>query len=208
MAATLLWRQVHLDFSGADCPKFDALLNSYPDGILDNVRKLCVSSTLDVSCLMHKQLFTSILVKLLSALPRDSLSSFHSETIPVHPDAICVLLRNQSRLREIDVIIDETSPSGLPGASHARGNLINLKKIRLDVTETEHHTYKGFGAWFAYAPQLKEMTIIGRDSGPNQFHGWTSPSPSTMINLSRLAMKDVHLTKEPATLIGHLHLPS
>ncbi|KAF1926833.1 uncharacterized protein M421DRAFT_93731 [Didymella exigua CBS 183.55] len=213
VAATLLWHQLHVDLHlyHADRPRFNALLNSSPNGILDNVKKLGISSSLTTSNPLQTQQTTSILLKLLSALPRDNLSSLHSETLPVHPDVICVLLRTQSQLRELSIPTDEDSSDGLPGGAYARNNLSHLEKITVDVSGASQQTYRGVCAWFAYAPKLHEVSIKGRhhnDPAFNRFGGWAASAQPHLVKLRRLAVRDICFMGTPYRIVQHLDLPS
>jgi len=152
MAATLLWRELRIDAHLYETHRhrFDALLNSNPNGILDNVKKLSILTGLTTSNATQKQQVTSALLRLFSALPQDHISSLHSVRLAIHPDVICVLLGTQSLLRELRVLIDEQSPDGLPGGIHARDSLSQMESLTVDVFGLHHQTYRGMGAWFAH----------------------------------------------------------
>lgn len=88
MAATVLWRQVHIHLCDADQRRFDALLISTPNGILDNVKDLVIRDASSVLDEQGKQQTTSNLLSLLTALPQGSLFSVRSERFTIHPDMI------------------------------------------------------------------------------------------------------------------------
>lgn len=201
-------RQLRVDIRLYDTHRyrFTALLNSSPNGILDNVKGLSIHTSMTTSSISQKQQYTSILLKLFSALPRDSLSSLHSETLPVHPDVICILLRTQSQLREINIPIEETSPDGLPGGSHIRNSLSQLEKLRLDVIGSKHQTDRDACAWFAQAPKLRNLEIKGRGSEINHFEGWT-PAQPCLMKLRHITMRDIRLTNIPKKILEHIDLP-
>jgi hypothetical protein len=206
----LLWRQLHIDtrLYTTKRKRFDALLKSSPNGILDNVKTLSISTGMIPSKSSQKQQATSALLKLLSALPQDNLDSLHSETLPIHPDVVCVLLRTQTQLRKLEIVVDEESTDGLPGGVHARNNLSQIEKIRVDVIGLCHHTYRGVCAWLALAPKLRDMSIMGRDTGNNDFEGWNPLAQPPLVKLRRLAMRHIRLPDIPQRILQHLHIPS
>lgn len=210
MAAALLWYQLRVDIRLYEThrDRFDALLNSSPYGILDNVKKLNIDTACTTSSAADKQQVTSALIKLFSALPRDSLMSLHSETLPIHPDVICVLLRTQNQLREFEVLIDEDSPDGLPGGIYARHSLSLMEKIKVDVVGRQHQTYRGLCAWLIYASKLHYLNIMGRRGRPNSFEGWTPSAQPHLVRLRRLVIRNVSLPGMPERITQHLHIPS
>lgn len=205
----MLWRELRVDVCLYDThqDRFNALLNSSPYGILDNVKRLNVFTTSTASSLLAKQKTASILLKLFSAFVRDNLSSLHSGTLPIHPDAICLVLKTQSQLREIDIAVDETSPDGLPGRAYARNNLSQLEKIRLDVVGSKHQTYRDACVWFAQAPKVRALVVKGRGAEAH-FEGWSSSAQPNLTNLRCITLEDIHLTNVPRKILDHLHLPS
>ena len=119
-AATVLWR--YFDVYLEDSPTFDALLNSSPDGILDNVKHLVITNITSTVNLDLQQRKYSNLLKPFSVLPLDGLSSLKSHWFKLVPDLICVLLSSQTRLRDLDFIVDDSSSDYLP-IPCIRGNL-------------------------------------------------------------------------------------
>ena len=210
VAATLLWRELRIDvyLYATHRHRFDALLNSRPNGILDNVKKLSILTELTTSNASQKQQVTSALLRLFSALPQDNLSSLRSIRLAIHPDVVCALLGTQSHLRELKVLIDEQSPDGLPGSIHARGSLSQMESIRVDVFGLHHQTYRGMGAWFAHTFKLRNMDIIGRPATTNRFEGWAPLTQPQMIKLRRLVLRRIHLPDTPTGIVHHLHTPS
>lgn len=210
MAATLLWRHLRVDISlyDADRPRFNALLSSSPNGILDNVKELSIFASRTRPSHVQKEQTTSVLLRLLSVLPQDKLMTFHSGTLPVHPDVICVLLRTQSQLREVAMLVDERNLDGLPEGIHVRNNLSQMEKITFDVAGVQHQTYRSAGVWLVHTPKLHDLTIKGRDSGLNAFKGWIPPIHSNLVKLRRLAIHDVYLKDLPIGITKNLQLPS
>lgn len=94
MAATVLWRQVHIHLCDADRRRFDALLISTPNDILDNVKDLVIRNDSSVLDGHGKQQASSDLLNLLTALPQDTLFSVHSERFTIHPDMIRFFTEN------------------------------------------------------------------------------------------------------------------
>ena len=125
-AATVLWR--HLDVDLEDSPAFDALLNSSPDGILDNVKHLVITNVTSIENSIQQQRRYSNLLRLFrlfrlfSVLPRDGLTSLESQWFKFDQVLICVLISSQSKLRQLDIIVDESSSDYLP-IPCIRGNL-------------------------------------------------------------------------------------
>ncbi|KAF3003039.1 hypothetical protein E8E13_006784 [Curvularia kusanoi] len=206
VAATVLW--YHLDVTLDDSAKFDALLKSSPNGVLDNVRELSITS--DPSgprSFEQKQQTGTNLLKLFSVLPRDCLWAFHNKNFLMEPISVCLLLRCQSKLRTLDVRVSHLSHDSFPSPCYVRGNLQDLETLDLDVLMSFHSTYEGVGDWFAHMPKLKSMKIGGRFNGTNSFNGWELSGPSKFLKLSNITMENVTLPDDATRITGHLQLP-
>ncbi|KAG9204844.1 hypothetical protein G6514_010078 [Epicoccum nigrum] len=208
-AATVLWRYFDVDLE--DSPAFDALLNSSPDGILDNVNHLVIThikSTVNPDLQQRKY---SNLLKLFSVLPRDGSSSLKSHWFKFDPDLICVLLSSQSKLRDLDVIVDESSSDYLP-IPCIRGNLLELQVLGVDVMNSTHHTYEILGTWLNHMPKLREVVVKGRRdvqmANPNFFQGWALPASLELLKLHTLDIQRVSLPNNPRRITAHLDIPS
>ena len=97
--------------------KLNALIGSVsPDGVLGNVQEL------EVICVDYESMtnleratIKSNLLDLPAALPQDSLSKFSSDTFKLDRNVLGLLLRMQTKLKELVVCIDERAQNGLPG---------------------------------------------------------------------------------------------
>lgn len=208
-AATVLWR--HLDVDLEDSPAFDALLNSSPDGILDNVKHLVITNVTSVENSIQQQRRYSNLLRLFSVLPRDGLTSLESQWFKFDQVLICVLISSQSKLHELYTIVDESSSDYLP-IPCIRGNLQELEVLGVDVINSTHHTYEMLCTWLDHMPSLREMLVRGRwvvpTAKPNFFHGWALPASLDLLKLHTLDMQRVSLPNNPRRITAHLDLPS
>ena len=125
------------------------------------------------------------------------------------PALICVLMSCQSKLRKLDIILDELSSDYLP-LSCIRGNLLELEVLGVDVIQSTHHTYENLGTWFESMPNLREMVVAGRwdipilKTNPNFFRGWALPASLGLLKLHTLDMRRISLTNDPARIIAYL----
>lgn len=201
-AATVLWR--HFDVDLEDSPAFDALLNLSPDGTLDNVKHLVITNTTSIRKYLS-------LLRLFSVLPRDGLTSLESQWFKFDQTLICVLISSQSKLRQLDVIVDESSSDYLP-IPCIRGNLLELEVLGVDDFNSTHHTYEMLCTWLDHMPSLREMVVKGRWDLPtaktNFFQGWALPASLELLKLHTLDMQRVSLTNNPRRITAHLDLPS
>jgi hypothetical protein len=208
-AATVLWR--YFDVYLEDSPTFDALLNSSPDGILDNVKHLVITNITSTVNLDLQQRKYSNLLKLFSVLPLDGLSSLKSHWFKLVPDLICVLLSSQTRLRDLDFIVDDSSSDYLP-IPCIRGNLLELQVLGVDVMNSTPHTYEILGTWLNHMPNLRETVVKGRRdvrmANPNFFQGWALPASLELLKLHTLDIQRVSLPNNPRRITAHLYLPS
>lgn len=208
VAATLLWSKITIDLIDTDKRKIAAIINSIPGGVLDNIKELTISNpdqrTLDPQ--LRSQAASNLLA-ILGALPRDTLISFRSAFFRLDQNILGILLRNQKRLISLVVALNQNNQDGLPGLNYIRGNLTMMRDITIYVTGSHSQTYRGLADWFPHALGLRILSIRGRLAAPNQFDGWTLPAGAPLIKLSKLYLKDLHLSDSTGSVATLLQLP-
>lgn len=206
--ASILWRDLTIDLIDKGPRKLEAIINSDPNGILDNIKTLKISTvTMDLFHSLALQASSNLLL-LLSVLPRDSITKFVCLNYALDKGQLGVLLRTQTRLEYI-AVQPSTNIGGIPGANYVRGTISRLRTLDVQVRGSHHQIYANYVSWFAHAPQLYVMFITGRlHSEPNLFEAWTFPKQMPLLRLRRLVLRNLHLTNSANNIVGCLHLPT
>ena len=176
-------------------------------GFLDNVRNLTFTKSSHESDQSVSEIAVRNMVELIAALPRDNLLSFASD-IRHTSIAIGVLLRTQSRLRELTVCCEPTYPGGLLGPNYVRDNLSELRSLVLHVHGTQCDVSDRLGIWFAHAPLLEKLSVVGKPVCSNSFSGWKLSTDRPLLKLRRLYLCNLTFSDTTASLPSQLCLPS
>jgi hypothetical protein len=190
IAATVLWSHLATDLPKPETPthSLDTLLGSYPNGFLDNIKKI---TTTDKPPSLMTLRATLSLLKSLGALPRDCLRLFSSRHHKLDRIALCLLLRTQSQIGVMILSLGEDEPRGLPGATYVRGNLSNLHKLHLLVRDT----LQGLTEWCIHAPALRDLHVEHADRGDlSHFAGWATATDSVQLKLRSLKFTRLDLS--------------
>ncbi|KAF9702013.1 hypothetical protein EKO04_000027 [Ascochyta lentis] len=205
VAASLLFHTVETRLLETENRKISTLIDGLPGGFLDSVKVLCISS---VSNPPAREKTENSLLRLLGALPRDTLATFRC-SVPLSQHTVGLLLRTQSRLSDLGVSLARNEQIGLPGPNFVRGNLLCLRRLAITVTRASNSTYEGYGTWFSYTPILEDLRIQGAlFHGLHYFEGWTLPMKNTLLTLRRLFLDQLVLTPSVSGLSEQMHLPS
>lgn len=143
----------------------------------------------------------------IAAPPRDNLLSFTS-VFRFLPVAIGILLRNQSRLRELTVWPQPNYPGGLLGPNYVRGKLSELRSLVLNVHGTRCDASDRLGVWFAHAPLMIKLFVVGTPTISNSFSGWKLSTGTPLHKLRRLYLRDVTFSETTASVPSQLCLLS
>ncbi|UPX18178.1 uncharacterized protein EKO05_0008484 [Ascochyta rabiei] len=203
-AASLLFDTVRISLSDTENRKVNALIDGPLGGFLSSVRDLCIS---DSPRFHSREGVRTSLLRLLGALPRDTLTTFRC-LIPLDQHTIGILLRTQSRLNHLDVPVDMNEQNGLPGPNFVRANLLCLRRLVITVTGGVGTTYQGYSAWFSYFSLLEELCIQGGSYEVDYFEGWTPPRSNALLKLRYLLLNDMFLADSVSDLSEQIHLPS
>ncbi|KAJ4362115.1 hypothetical protein N0V95_001573 [Ascochyta clinopodiicola] len=184
-----------------------AILDSDPNGILDNVKNLSISTIESGLSHLSQQQAKLSLVSLLGALPRDCLSAFTSNDYALSKYELGILLRNQTQIETLESPVT-TKKGDPPGPNDIKGKLSLLKTLVVEVFGTEHFAYQGYNHWFAHAPKLRNLRIKGSAlSELNHFDAWALPDQTPLLKLLVLTLDNVRLSKSTKSIVDCLYLP-
>ncbi|KAI4679352.1 uncharacterized protein J4E84_008380 [Alternaria hordeiaustralica] len=186
-SSTVLWKTFssHLQERGRD---FDALLLSPPNGFLDNVRNLKITS-FDVS---------EKVLQLIAVLAQNTLRTVELPT--GDPRALGLLIRSQNLIEELTY--------QHPGLRHSRpdsrflvGNLNKLRKLTITPAKDDD-----FNAWLLNTPALETLNIAHyngfKPSNPElrdlaSLKRWKCPSTFIPLRLRHLRLSYINLFDGP-----------
>ena len=197
-SSTVLWKTFssHLQERGRD---FDALLLSPPNGFLDNVKNLKITS-FDVS---------EKVLQLIAVLAQNTLRTVELPT--GNPRTLGLLIRSQNLIEELTY--------QHPGLQHSRpdsrflvGNLNKLRKLTITPAKDDD-----FNAWLLNTPALETLNIAlyngSNRSNPDfgqlaSLKRWKCPSTFIPLRLRHLRLSYLNLFDGPYHLGKITHLQS
>ncbi|KAI4671075.1 uncharacterized protein J4E88_009473 [Alternaria novae-zelandiae] len=186
-SSTVLWKTFssHLQERGRD---FDALLLSPPNGFLDNVKNLKITS-FDVS---------EKVLQLIAVLAQNTLRTVELPT--GNPRILGLLIRSQNLIEELTY--------QHPGLQHSRpdsrflvGNLNKLRKLTITPAKDDD-----FNAWLLNTPALETLNIAHyngfKPSNPElrdlaSLKRWKCPSTFIPLRLRHLRLSYLNLFDGP-----------
>jgi hypothetical protein len=205
----VLFQTIEVDLIDLRGRNLDAITDGPLGGFLDSIKNLSITRPIRKLTIQYLRDFRIAFLSLLSALPRDNLISFASAS-GLDKEAIGVLLRTQSRLREMTIIPNPGVRNGLPGPNYVRDSLSELRSLRLGLGGTNCNPYDRLGTWFAQLSSLKELNLSGSRTTPDLhiFKGWTLPDGTPLLKLRHLRLRYVAFSTLIESLPKQLHLPS
>jgi hypothetical protein len=204
----VLWFKIEIELNDNGRRKIDYLVNSEPHGILDNLRKLVVSVSLGSNHSQKSSEANTNLLRLLGALPRDSLTSFRCLHFRLDEHVLGILLRRHSRLTKLEVCVNEKKEPTLPSINYVQGNLCNSQSLVIRPLGRHSNTYQGLSIWFPHMSKLRKLAVKGmRYDTPNHFAGWTLPAQAPPIRLRKLKLRNLKLHDSTADMNLSIDLP-
>jgi hypothetical protein len=136
-----------------------AILNSSPNEILDNVKKL-IFSAIEPHVVDYDTFEVRWdLLELLGALPRDSLTAFTCNEYTMDKTSLLLLLRNQTKISELSVRLDRFGC--LPRTDLIKDALSSLGSLSIQVSGANQSVHGKYDDWFPHTPNLRKLRIKG-----------------------------------------------
>jgi hypothetical protein len=207
-AAAVLFQTTEVDLVDLRGRSLDAITDGPPGGFLDSIKNLNIARPIRKLTYQDTRDFRIAFLSLLGALPRDNLVSFASASA-LDREAIGVLLRTQSRLRELTITPNSGARNGLPGLNYVRDSLSELRSLNLGLVGTNFNSYDRLGTWFGHSSSLKKLQLIGSQASPDLhiFKGWTLLSGTPLLKLRHLHLRNVAFSTLIESLPVQLDLP-
>jgi hypothetical protein len=208
-AAAVLFQTTEVDLIDLRGRSLDAITDGPPGGFLDSIKNLNIVRPIRKLTYQDTRDFRIAFLSLLGALPRDNLVSFASASV-LDREAIGILLRTQSRLRELTITPNSGARNGLPGLNYARDSLSELRSLNLGLGGSNFNSYERLGSWFVHLSSLNKLLLIGSQAPPDLhvFKGWTLLSGTPLLKLRHLHLRNVAFSTLIENLPKQLDLPS
>ncbi|KAF3000954.1 hypothetical protein E8E13_009106 [Curvularia kusanoi] len=192
-AAKALWTDTTISLDHV----LESLPATFPNGLVDNVRRLSVKTES-----YDWDWKNDVAFELLNKLPRDRLLAFQCQDFAVSGKVLETLLEKHSYLSELSIFPDD---NGLPDTSVVRGNSSRLQSAHIQLAYQEEIP-RGISALFERISGLQEMRLEPRwydDNGMN----WSSPPPDHWPNLQRLVICRLNLQNTMAVTAAPPYVP-